>query len=157
MQLIIEAMKHGDRHRRTMELADFWLKEKQAVHKLFKVLVPRFADYTTSFTNLFYLPPRYAWNVPQKGDDVPHEVVQQLYNHKLRGVLEFKGNPYPALFKSRSASSNKTILTNVLMSAAREQYDRAVTQEQQRNVSQKRDAAVDGKSSANTSEANRSS
>lgn len=36
-RLIAEAVQHGDCHQPTMELADFWLKEKQLVHKLFKV------------------------------------------------------------------------------------------------------------------------
>ncbi|GLH00014.1 39S ribosomal protein L17, mitochondrial [Gryllus bimaculatus] len=40
-RLISEAIRYGDCHRTTMELADFWLLEKQLVHKLFKVLVPR--------------------------------------------------------------------------------------------------------------------
>ena len=37
LQLIAEAIKYGDRHRPTMEMASFWLTEKQLVHKLFKV------------------------------------------------------------------------------------------------------------------------
>ncbi len=37
-RLIAEAVMHGDRHRRTMEVAQWWLKDdKSAVHKLFKV------------------------------------------------------------------------------------------------------------------------
>lgn len=47
-----------------MELANFWIKEKQLVHKLFKVLVPRYQNYTTSFTKLHNAPciyPGYAY------------------------------------------------------------------------------------------------
>ena len=36
-RLIAEAVRHGDKHQPTMELADFWIKDKRAVHKLFKV------------------------------------------------------------------------------------------------------------------------
>lgn len=39
-----------------MELANFWIIEKQFVHKLFKVLVPRYENYTTSFTKLHNAP-----------------------------------------------------------------------------------------------------
>ena len=37
-RLISEAILHGDKHRETMEVATWWLKDdKAAVHKLFKV------------------------------------------------------------------------------------------------------------------------
>ena len=32
------------------------IQDKSAVHKLFKVLVPRFQDFSTSYTRLFYSP-----------------------------------------------------------------------------------------------------
>lgn len=38
-QLISSAIRYGDCHKPTMELADYWLYEKQLVHKLFKVMV----------------------------------------------------------------------------------------------------------------------
>lgn len=47
-----------------MELANFWIIEKQFIHKLFKVLVPRYENYTTSFTKLHNAPciyPGYAF------------------------------------------------------------------------------------------------
>lgn len=47
-----------------MELANFWIIEKQLIHKLFKVLVPRYQNYTTSFTKLHnapYIYPGYAY------------------------------------------------------------------------------------------------
>ena len=37
-RLIQEAINHGDTHRPTMELADWWLEDKAAIHKLFKVM-----------------------------------------------------------------------------------------------------------------------
>jgi large subunit ribosomal protein L17 len=39
-----------------MEIADFWLTEKQLVHKLFKVLVPRYENYQTAYTRLVLAP-----------------------------------------------------------------------------------------------------
>ena len=38
-RLIQEAINHGDTHRPTMELADWWLEDKAAIHKLFKVMM----------------------------------------------------------------------------------------------------------------------
>ncbi|KAF4522024.1 hypothetical protein B566_EDAN010901 [Ephemera danica] len=39
--LISDAIRYGDCHNQTMKMADFWLIEKQLVHKLFKVLEAR--------------------------------------------------------------------------------------------------------------------
>lgn len=35
-----------------MELADYWIEEKQVIHKLFKVLAPRFENCTTAYTRV---------------------------------------------------------------------------------------------------------
>ena len=42
-----------------MEMADYWLEEKQLVHKLFKVLVPRYQNHDSSFTQMFLAPNKY--------------------------------------------------------------------------------------------------
>ena len=40
-----------------MEMATWWLNDdKSAVHKLFKVLAPRYKDYTRSYTRMFVAP-----------------------------------------------------------------------------------------------------
>jgi len=44
-RLISEAIRYGDTHRPTMQLADFWLEDKTLVPKLFKVLVPRYREW----------------------------------------------------------------------------------------------------------------
>lgn len=68
-QLISEAIRHGDCHKPTMEMADYWLLEKQLIHKLFKVLAPRYKDYSISYTRLMNSPtypnddPRYPRTV----------------------------------------------------------------------------------------------
>lgn len=49
------------------------LQEKDLVHKLFKVLVPRYQKYETSFTQIWNLPVQYP------GSPIP------------RAVLELKG------------------------------------------------------------------
>ncbi|KAI1278039.1 39S ribosomal protein L17, mitochondrial [Halotydeus destructor] len=116
-RLIIEAMKHGDRHRATMELADFWLKEKQLIHKLFKVLVPRYIDYKTSFTSIHKLSPKYEDNA---ATDVRAYVRYRA--HRELAVIELKGNPFPPL-RQRIASNNKNFLSNVLLDAARREFE----------------------------------
>ena len=55
-RLIQEAIIHGDTHKPTMELADWWLEDKSAIHKLFKVIVPRMESQPFSYTRLFYSP-----------------------------------------------------------------------------------------------------
>ena len=50
-RLISDAIMYGERHNRTMEMATWWLhSDKGAVHKLFKVLVPRFKDYSRAYS-----------------------------------------------------------------------------------------------------------
>ena len=42
-RLISDALLYGDKHKHTMEMATWWLNDdKGAIHKLFKVLVPRY-------------------------------------------------------------------------------------------------------------------
>ncbi|KAJ8887962.1 hypothetical protein PR048_007446 [Dryococelus australis] len=101
-RLISEAVRHGDCHRTTMELADFWLLEKQLMHKLFKVLVPRFQNYSISYTRFFLAPSSY----PDKT--------------RKRAVLELRGNPYPPL--TSDTSQNRNLIHNVLLDEARKEY-----------------------------------
>lgn len=102
LQLISDAIRYGDRHKTTMELADFWLTEKQLVHKLFKVLAPRFADCNVSYTRMH---------------KAPREYPGMYYK---RAVLELRGNPYPPLVPD--TSSNRNLLHNVLLDEARKAY-----------------------------------
>jgi len=44
-RLISEAIRNGDLHRPTMNLAKFWIEDEALVPKLFKVLVPRFKEW----------------------------------------------------------------------------------------------------------------
>lgn len=101
-RLISEAIRHGDCHEPTMEIADYWLVEKQLVHKLFKVLVPRFQNSTSSYTRIFKAPMSY-----------PNATFP-------RAVLELKGNPYPPLTKD--LAQNRNLLHNLLLDAARKEY-----------------------------------
>ncbi|XP_012139116.1 mitochondrial ribosomal protein L17 [Megachile rotundata] len=100
--LISEALRHGPEHKEMMELANFWILEKQLIHKLFKVLVPRYQNYTTSFTKLHNAPsiyPGFAFR---------------------RAILELKGNVYPSVEQVDPNQHN--LLHNVLLNAARKEY-----------------------------------
>jgi len=103
-QLISNAIRHGDRHTATMELADYWLLEKQLVHKLFKVLVPRYENYNVSYTRMYKAP-----------RDYPGIYYRQ-------SVLELRGNPYPLL--TADQSQNRNLLHNVLLDEARKEFRR---------------------------------
>lgn len=87
-----------------MELADYWLLEKQLVHKLFKVLVPRYENSNLSYTRMFKAPRDYPG----------------IYYRK--SVLELRGNPYPML--TQDNSQNRNLLHNVLLDEARKEFRR---------------------------------
>ncbi|XP_056630952.1 39S ribosomal protein L17, mitochondrial [Diorhabda sublineata] len=100
-RLISDAIRYGDCHKTTMEMADYWLLEKQLVHKLFKVLAPRYENYTISYTRLVKVP---------KLDGATRD----------KAVLELRGNPYPSLNPENNSKSE--LLHNVLLSEARKAY-----------------------------------
>uniref|UniRef100_A0A1E1X959 Large ribosomal subunit protein bL17m n=1 Tax=Amblyomma aureolatum TaxID=187763 RepID=A0A1E1X959_9ACAR len=113
-RLIQDAIRYGDCHTRTMELADYWINEKQLVHKLFKVLAPRFATYQGAYTRLHVLqtPFKDKYNVCEPG---PH--------YKYNWVcLELKGNPYPPV--PGMVAPNPHFLPNILLSEARKEMHR---------------------------------
>lgn len=85
-----------------MEMADYWIVEKQLVHKLFKVLVPRYENYTTSCTRLLRAPKAYP------------------LDHYKKAVLELKGHPYPPLLPE--THSNRNLIHNVLLDEAKKAY-----------------------------------
>ncbi|KAK4301049.1 hypothetical protein Pmani_026785 [Petrolisthes manimaculis] len=100
-RLISEAIRYGDCHRPTMELADFWLPEKQNVHKLFKVLVPRFKDSEISYTRVH---------------KAPHVYPSTLFD---KVVLELRGNPFPPLEK---LTTKRNWIHNILLEEAHREY-----------------------------------
>uniref|UniRef100_A0A131XWW1 Large ribosomal subunit protein bL17m n=1 Tax=Ixodes ricinus TaxID=34613 RepID=A0A131XWW1_IXORI len=108
-RLIAEAIRYGDQHRRTMELADFWIHEKQLVHKLFKVLVPRLESWEGPYTALHVLPTPFNERYNQMGS-FPH------YRHNWV-ALELAGHPYPPI--PGRTPSNRHSLVNVLLSEAK--------------------------------------
>ncbi|KYQ50102.1 39S ribosomal protein L17, mitochondrial [Trachymyrmex zeteki] len=101
-QLIFEAIRHGPEHKETMDLANFWILEKQLMHKLFKVLVPRYQNYTTSFTKLHKAPNIYPTI------------------HYDRAILELRGNIYPSVEQYNQYEQN--LLHNLLLNAAKKEF-----------------------------------
>ncbi|XP_014770333.1 39S ribosomal protein L17, mitochondrial [Octopus bimaculoides] len=99
-RLLQLAIKNGPKDPKTMEMADYWLLEKDLVLKLFKVLVPRYSNYSTSFTDMYKLPTVY----PGKDGAL--------------GILELKGNPWPPVLPDHK--SKDQYLINQLLEAARE-------------------------------------
>ncbi|OQV13267.1 putative 39S ribosomal protein L17, mitochondrial [Hypsibius exemplaris] len=106
--LLQEAMRYGPKHKPTMELMDFWMLEKDLIHRVFKVYVPRFARFEAPYTKLWYVPSR-------------PEGRQSYMSHK-RILMELKGNPYPPVEPRHL--DNKSSLANILLAEAKRDYVR---------------------------------
>lgn len=104
-----------------MEMADYWLLEKQLVHKLFKVLCPRFENANGSVTKMFNAPRLYPADPNGR-------------THFKRVVLELKGNPYPSISPD-SSYRNKNLIHNVLLDAAMKDF--YAEKERQQQLSEK--------------------
>lgn len=99
-----------------MDIADYWLLEKDLVHKLFKVLVPRYENYNISFTKVYKAPkPQFA------------RVLDKV-------VLELRGNPYPDLVSKMP--SNRYSIQNILLDAAKHDYKQAKISEMAKKIGQ---------------------
>uniref|UniRef100_A0A452GFY6 Large ribosomal subunit protein bL17m n=2 Tax=Gopherus TaxID=38771 RepID=A0A452GFY6_9SAUR len=78
-----------------MRMADFWLTEKDLIHKLFKLLAPRFQSHSGNYTRLLQIPNR-----------------ENLDRAKM-AVIEYKGNPFPPLIVLHR-DNEKTLLNQLL-------------------------------------------
>lgn len=134
-QLINEAIRYGDTHQPTMEMADYWLLEKQLVHKLFKVICPRFENYQGPVTKMF--------NAPREYPALPERAYFK------RSVLELKGNPYPPILPDISYR-NKNLIHNVLLNNARRDFYKENKQEKESKKNDKIESAnIDKESKTN--------
>lgn len=113
--MISDAIRYGDCHRTTMEMADYWLLEKQLVHKLFKVLVPRYQNSELSYTKIYKAPREYPG----------------IYFR--RSVLELRGNPYPALENIQHQNRNQ--IHNILLDEARKDFQKTKIEEMAARIS----------------------
>ena len=56
---LFHPQQYSFRHVGTMEMADYWILEKDLIPKLFKVIVPRFKNSYGPYTQFFKLPIEY--------------------------------------------------------------------------------------------------
>lgn len=98
-RLISDALRYGDTHKPTMDMASFWLLEKQLVHKLFKVLAPRLENCPLSYTRMYKAPREYPGN------------------YYKRAVLEIRGNPFPPLCPQQV--NRRGLIHNILLEEAK--------------------------------------
>lgn len=115
-RLIVEAIRNGDRHRPTMALANFWLREKNLIHKLFKVFVPRYEIYPTAFTAIHMLGIDYALHGLTMDERAKYKNMPS--GPKGQAVIEMRGNNLPRVI--RPQLSKPGFLTNVLLDSARQ-------------------------------------
>lgn len=117
-RLIVEAMRNGDRHRPTMDLANFWLIDKSLIHKLFKELVLRYQDYSSAFTAMHLLGMDYSYY----NKTITEVKEGPRFCEPKRGevVLELRENGLPPIIRPKLNKSG--LLTNVLLASAKEKY-----------------------------------
>jgi len=120
-RLLQEAITHGETHLPTMELADFWLVDKPAIHKLFKVLVPRLKDEPHAYTRYFNAPMQASAATIHGAPAGPGSTAVAAARYKDKCVLEIVGHPFPPLAYSNS-QANKKMIHNVLLSEARREH-----------------------------------
>ncbi|NXS52102.1 RM17 protein, partial [Brachypteracias leptosomus] len=102
---LIDYAKLGDTNERAMRMANFWLTEKDLIHKLFKVLAPRFQPHPGNYTRLLQIPNRDSLDCAKMA------------------VIELKGNPFPPLIRPQR-DTEKTLL-NQLLKGCREDMRQA--------------------------------
>jgi len=114
-RLISEALRYGDLHRPTMDLAKFWIHDEAAIPKLFKVLVPRYKQWPTG------LPFTRMLRAPSSIVDHMNRVAGSAH---LMAVLELRGNPFPPL-PGPFTKPHAGAIHNVLLEEARKEYFRS--------------------------------
>ena len=101
-----------------MLIFKFLNQDKSAVHKLFKVLVPRYQDFTTCYTRLLIAPRKI-----QTMEELQHPRIVNSAHPLHPAIVELKGNPFPPLIYSNS-KPNKKHIHNVLLAEAKRDLDR---------------------------------
>ncbi|ELU02824.1 hypothetical protein CAPTEDRAFT_227588 [Capitella teleta] len=99
---LLQIAAQGDKNHEAMDVANYWLKDKDLIHKLFKVLVPRYENYTTCATRMWTLPVEYPGG------------------KNKTSILELKGNPWPPVVPN--PRNNSKSLINVLLHNAKKDY-----------------------------------
>ncbi|XP_053467523.1 39S ribosomal protein L17, mitochondrial [Ictalurus furcatus] len=105
---LIDYAKKGDTNKKSMEMADFWLTEKDLIPKLFKVLAPRFENKSSGYTLMARIPNR------------------KNLDRAAMAVIEYKGNPFPPLFPVKR--TDELNLVNQLLKGYREEKAQLTTE-----------------------------
>ncbi|XP_060718071.1 39S ribosomal protein L17, mitochondrial [Tachysurus vachellii] len=105
---LIDYAKKGDTNKKSMEMADFWLTEKDLIPKLFKVLAPRFENQSGGYTLMARIPNR------------------ENLDRAAMAVLEYKGNPFPPLFPVKQ--THELNLVNQLLKGYRQEKAKLTTE-----------------------------
>jgi len=113
-RLISEAIRHGDTHRPTMNLAKFWLEDAAMIPKLFKVLAPRYQNWSLG------LPYTRMLRAPSSVEDYKDNDKMS----RRHVVLELRGNPYPPL-TGPVVKPHPGMIHNVLLEEARKEFYRS--------------------------------
>lgn len=98
---LIDYAKRGNTDEKAMQMANFWLTEKDLLPKLFEVLAPRYENQSKGYTRMARLPNR------------------ENLDRAAMAVLEYKGNPFPPLFPAKQ--ENDLTLINQLLKGYREE------------------------------------
>uniref|UniRef100_A0A1I8AIR1 Large ribosomal subunit protein bL17m n=1 Tax=Steinernema glaseri TaxID=37863 RepID=A0A1I8AIR1_9BILA len=107
-RLLQLAVERGANDEYTLEMADWWLMEKDLVTKLFEVLVPRYEGVDQPFTSIYQLPKQRVEGYIQK--------KRIFYKHQDVAILELNGNPFPSVISEPEERSCS--LLNVLLKEA---------------------------------------
>ena len=112
-----------------MEMADYWILEKDLVPKLFKVVVPRFQDKIGPYTLVHKLPVEYPGN--GRKNIVLGNLESFVGYIKLQLCLfifetkELKDNQLPkikTMSLTEAQNSFENSLTNVLLQSLKQDY-----------------------------------
>ncbi len=85
-------------------MADYWILEKDLLHKLFKVIVPRYENKLGPYTLVHKLPVEY-----------PGPGYKNI-------CMELKDNPFPPIKTPESYWNFSNSLTNILIGALKNDY-----------------------------------
>ncbi|XP_069796160.1 large ribosomal subunit protein bL17m [Narcine bancroftii] len=93
---LVDHAKRGDADLRAMELANFWLTEKDLIPKLFGVLAPRFRDLPGNYVRMLQVPNR------------------DTYDRARMAIIEFRHNPLPPLPSGRPSVKPNSLVNQLL-------------------------------------------
>ncbi|PAV63426.1 hypothetical protein WR25_08391 [Diploscapter pachys] len=97
VERLLQMAVEGDREDPMIkEQMDWWLVEKDLIHKVYEILAPRLKDTEQPYTSFYMLPTeRVLARVVDKLGQV------RYYNQYKIGILEINGNPFPPVLENQ--------------------------------------------------------